>query len=84
MEVVLQLNGYSHVFHAVLPPRVTNMNVSMWVIHKHMLDQQPPVCSHVTERRHVKHSYDGTVVNELDVLLCERPHPWLDATKLKT
>ena len=47
----------------------------MWVLHKHMLtDQQPSVYSHVTEQRHMKRSYDGTFVNELDVLLCERPH----------
>ena len=49
-----------------------------------MTDQQPSVRSQVTESRHVKHSYDGTVVNELDVLLCERPHLWLDPTKLET
>ena len=74
-----------HVFHAALAPWVTKMNVSMWVLHKHMLiDQQPSVCSHDTERRHVKHSYDRTVVNELDMLLCERPLLWLDPTKLET
>ena len=67
------------------PPSVTKTNVSMWVLYKYMLmDQQPSVCSHVTERGHVKRSYDGTVANELDVLLCERPHPWLDPTKLET
>ena len=68
-----------------MPPWVTKVNVSMWVLYKHMLmDQQLSVCSHVSERRHVKHSSDGTVVNELDVLLCERPHPRLDPTKLET
>ena len=75
----------SSVFHAILPPWVTKMNVSMWVLCKHMLtDQQPSVYSHVTEQRHVKRSYDGTVANELDVLLCERPLPWLDPAKLET
>ena len=55
------------------------------VLYKHLLmDQQRSVCSCVTERRHVKHSYDGTVVNELDVLFCERRRPWLDPTKLET
>ena len=55
------------------------------VLYKHMLmDQLRSVCSYVTERRHVKHSYDGTVVNELDVLFCERRRPWLDPTKLET
>ena len=67
------------------PPSVTKTNVSMWVLYKNMLmDQQPSVCGRVAERGHVKRSYDGTVANELDVLLCERPHPWLDPTKLET
>ena len=58
------------------------MNVSMWVLCKPMpMDQQPSVYSHCTEQRHVKRSYDGTVANELDVLLCERPLQWLDPTK---
>ena len=48
------------------------------------MDQQPSVYSHVIERRHVKRSYDGTVAIESDALLCERPHPWLDPTKLET
>ena len=34
-------------------------------------DESLDVCA----LRHVKRSYDGTVANELDVLLCERPHP---------
>ena len=55
-------SGYSHVFHAILPPWVTKMNASMWVRCKHMLvDQQPSVCSHVSERRHARLSYAGTV-----------------------
>ena len=63
---------------------VTKMIVSMWMLCNHMLvDQQPSVCSHVTERRHVTHSYDGTVVNELDVLFFERPHLWLYPTKFR-
>ena len=63
----------------------TKMNVSMWVLCKHMLtDQRPSMYSHVTERRHVKLSYAGIAVNESDVLLYERPHPWLDPTKLET
>ena len=34
-------SGYSHVFHAILPPWVTKTNVSTWVLFKHMLmDQQ--------------------------------------------
>ena len=37
---------------------------------------------HVAEQRHVKHSYD--VLNELDVLFCDRPQLWLDITKLET
>ena len=49
-----------------------------------LTDKQLSVCSHVTERGHVKRSYDGTVPNELDVLLFERPRPWSDPTKLKT
>ena len=47
------------------------------------MDQQPSVYSHVTEQRHAKLSYDGTVVNESDALLCERPHLCLDPTKLE-
>ena len=31
--------------------------------------------------KHAKLSYDGTVVNEYDAPLCERPHLWLDPTK---
>ena len=59
-EVLLQHNGYSHVSHEILPSWVTKTNVSMWVLHKRMvMDQQPSVCSHVTERGHVKRSYDG-------------------------
>ena len=34
--------------------------------------------------QHVKRSYDRTAVNELDVPLCEWPHPWLDPTKSET
>ena len=37
------------------------------------MEQRHSVCSHVTER---KLSYAGTVVDALDVLLCERPRPW--------
>ena len=48
------------------------------------MNQQPSVYSHVTEQRHVKRSYDGTVASDLDVVLCERPLPWLDPTKLET
>ena len=33
----------------------------------------------ITRQRYVKHSYDGTVVNELHVLLCERLHLWSDS-----
>ena len=78
-------SGYFHVFRAVLPPWVTEMNVLMWVLYKHMLmDRLPSVYSHVTEQKHVQRSYDGTVVNESDVLHCEKPRPWLDPTKLET
>ena len=57
----------------------------MWVLYKHILmDQKPSVYSHVTERGHVKRSYAGIVANESDVLLCERPRPRLDPTKLET
>ena len=31
----------------------------------------------------MKRSYDGTLVNELDVLLCEKPHLWLDPATLE-
>ena len=44
-------------------------------------DQEPAVYSHVTEQRHVKRSYDGTLASDLDVVLCERPLLWLDPTK---
>ena len=64
---------------------MTKMNVSMWVLCKHMpTDQQPALYSHGTEQRHVKRSYDGTLASDLDVVLCERPLPWLDPAKLKT
>ena len=44
------------------PPWVTKTNVWMWVLYKRMLvDQQPSVCSLVTERRHVKRSYETCV-----------------------
>ena len=57
----------------------------MWVFFEHVvMDRKPMVHSLVTEQRHVKHLYDGTVVNESDVLLCEKPRPWLDPTKLET
>ena len=60
------------------------MNFSMWVLCKHMpMDQAPSVCSHVTERGQAKRSYGGTVACK-DALLCERPHPLLDHTKLET
>ena len=32
----------------------------------------------------MKRSYDGTVVNESDALIGERPHLWLDPAKLET
>ena len=48
------------------------------------MDQQLSVHSHVTEQRHVKLSYDVTVANESDALICESPHLWLDPTKLET
>ena len=83
--VLPRQSGYSHAFHATQPPWVTKMNVSMWVHYKHMLtDQQPSEYSHVTEQRHVKRSYDGTVPNESDAVRSERPHLWLDPTKLGT
>ena len=60
------------------------MNVSTWVLCKHMpMDQQPSVYSHITEQRHVKRSYDGIVANGSDAPFCERPHSWLDPTKLE-
>ena len=63
---------------------VAKMNVSMWVLCKHMpMDQQPSVYSHITEQKHVKRSYDGIMANGTDAPLCERPHLWLDPTKLK-
>ena len=81
-EVSLQHSGYPHVFHAILPPWVTKMNVSTWVICKHMpMDQQPSVYSHITEQWHVKRSYDGIVA---DAPLCEKPRLWLDPTELET
>ena len=40
--------------------------------------------SQITERRNVKRSYGGTVANESDAQLCERPHLSLDPTKLET
>ena len=81
--VLPQHSGYSYVFRAVLPPWVTKMNVSMLVLCNHMaMDQQPSVCIHITEQRHVKRSYDGIVANEADAPLCERPHQWLDPTKV--
>ena len=49
-----------------------------------LMDRQPSVYSYVTEQEHVKRSHDGTVVNESDVLHCERPRLWLDHTKLET
>ena len=65
--------------------KVIIIDVSMWVLYEHMLtDQRHSVCSHVTERRHVKRSYDGTVANESDALLCEMPRRWLDPTQLET
>ena len=74
---MLRHSGYSHVFHAIQPPWVTKTNVSMWVLRKHMLtDQRPSGYNHITERQRAKLSYDGTVANELDVLLCERLHLW--------
>ena len=67
------------------PPWTMKMNTSMWVRCKHMpMDQQLSGYSHITEQRHSKLSYDGTVVNESDALICERPHLWLDPTKLET
>ena len=85
MEVLLQHNGYFHVFHAVLLPWVTKMNVSMLMLFKHMLmNRQPSVYSHVTEQKHVKRSDDGIVVNESDVLDCGRLRLGLDPTKLGT
>ena len=37
------------------------MNVSLWVLCKHTpMDQRHSVCSHCTEREHVKLSYAGT------------------------
>ena len=84
MEVLLRHSGYSHVFHAILPPWVTKTNVSMWVLCKHMpLDQRTSVYSHTIEQRHLKRSYDGIVANGSDAPLCERPHTWLDPTKLE-
>ena len=60
-------SGYSRVFHAILPPWVTKMNVSMWVFGKHMpMDQLLSGYGHVTEQRHVKRSYDGIVANGSD------------------
>ena len=49
-----------------------------------LMVQQPSLYSHITEQRHAKLSYDGTVVNESDVLHCEKPRPWLDPAKLET
>ena len=52
---LLLYNGYSHAFHAILPPWVKSPDVGA----QHMLtDQQPSMCRLVTERRHVKRSYD--------------------------
>ena len=52
------------------------MNVSMWVLYKHVqTDQQPSVCSHAGEQKHVKRLYDGIVGNESDVLLLRKAAP---------
>ena len=40
------------------------------------------VQSHYREK-HVKRSYDGIVANGSDAPLCERPHLWLDPTKVE-
>ena len=60
------------------------VNVSAWLLCKHMpMDQEPSVYSHITEQWHVKRSYDGIVANGSDAPLCERPHLWLDLIKLE-
>ena len=84
MEVLLWHSGYSHVFRVILPPWVTKTNVSMWVHYKQMpMGQRTSVYSHTIEQKHVKRSYDGIVANGSDAPLCERPHTWLDPTKLE-
>ena len=49
-----------------------------------LMDQQLSGYSHVTEQKHAKLVYDGTVVNESDALRCEELHLWSDLTKLGT
>ena len=67
------------------PATMGDEDVSMWMLCRHtLMDQQLSVYSHITKQKHVRPSYHGTVVNESDVPLCERPHPWLDPTKLET
>ena len=63
--VLLRHSGYSHVFHAILPPWVTKTNVSTWALCKHMpMDQQPSVYSHISEQKHVVGSYQvGDIVS---------------------
>ena len=52
MWFLLQHNRYSHVFRAVLPPRVTKMNVLILVLYKHTLaDRRPLTDSRVTEQK---------------------------------
>ena len=46
--------------------------------------RRPSAYSHVIEQKLVKHSYDGILADESDVLLCDRPRLWLDHTKLVT
>ena len=61
------------------------MNVSMSVHGKHMpMDEQSSGYNHITEPKHAKLSYDGTVVNGSDAPLSERQDLWLDPTKLET
>ena len=67
------------------PATMGDEDVSMWMLCRHtLMDQHPSVVNHITKQKHVRPSYDGTVAIELDVLLCEEAHPWLDPTKLET
>ena len=60
-EVLLQHKGYSHVFHAILSPWVTKMNVSMWALCKHM---QTTFGVQPRYRARAREAFVRTVANE--------------------
>ena len=78
MEVLILHNGFSHVFLLVLLS-MGEEDECLDVSALHMpMDQQHTVYSHTTVPKHVKHLYDGTVANESDAPLYERPHQLSD------